>query len=157
MALDSTGVVIQCLRQNESAVCARFVHCLAKQLAQVLGALDEHIRAIYVTGDDIVFDDDQNRVENASTIGLLIWREQKAAAFDSLVTDLCRAVAQVYRNTIGVNDLPACPETYVIDDTDLEKLFGSAKCIRACLRQATYLLCAHNELVSIAYTREVLN
>jgi hypothetical protein len=91
------------------------------------------------------------------SIELLIWRERKATAFNSLITDLSRAVALAYRDTIEMRDPPILPDTYVIEDNDLKKLFGSAECIRLLLRQAAYVLRAHNELVDIAYAREMFN
>ncbi|MBN1581019.1 MAG: hypothetical protein JXA89_09980 [Anaerolineae bacterium] len=157
LGLDSTDAVIQCLRQKESAVCTTMLHCLGIQLAQALGKLDGHIRAVYIPYDDAPVDDNQTQIENDHAIGLLIWREQKAATFDSLVADLGRAVTQACQDMIGVQDLLARPKAYVIDDTDLQKHFGSAKFKRPCLRQAAYMLRAHDKLVDIAYARKGLN
>jgi hypothetical protein len=153
MALDGPDVVAQHLRQDQSASCACFCDSLTEQVAYALGALDERVWAIYAP-DDTLADDVCfcGGIPSVPLVHLLIWRQWRTTAFDSLVAALDRALAQVYKDKIGTQDLPTLLDVHVIDDGSFEKHFGSVRSKRAFMRPVAYWL-TRNEVVDIVYAR----
>ena len=156
MALDGPDVVAQHLRQDKGASCARFCRSLTKQVAQALGALDKRIWAVYAPddapGDDVCF---CGGIPSVPLVRLLVWRQWRTSAFDSLLAALDRALAQVYKDKVGTQDLPTFLDVHVIDDGSFEKHFGSTKSKRAFMRPAAYWL-TQNEIVDIVYARGMM-
>jgi hypothetical protein len=149
LALGGTEIVTEQLRQGKDPACTHMCCVLARQVAQALGALDERVRAIYTPNGSRF----HKTLSSVPAIDLTIWREQKTTAFDSLVADLDTALSQAYRDTVGTQDSSSLLDVHVIEDSDLEKHFGSGKRRRSSARLPSYLLRAHNELAEIVYAQ----
>jgi hypothetical protein len=155
MGLDGPQTAARHVRQGNAV--AR-MHCcsgIAKQVAESLGASEENIRAIYAPDYDILFQNlcSDKEAQDESMVRLLVWTQRKTAVLDSLVTAWDRALAQACRDKIGSHWQGPLLDVQVIDDTDVEKHFGSVRNESLATRLAVYWMSTMNQVVDIVYAR----
>jgi hypothetical protein len=126
IGVDSTEAVVDLLRQNDKTACGYCLYSIAKRLAASLGAVDEHVRAVYVldydaTPEDLCFG---TLDQGMPLIHLIVWAERKTAALSSLVAALDFALAQAYSDLVGGPEVGVLLDVQVIDDTDVENRTG---------------------------------
>ena len=125
MRLDSSQAVVDRLRSSNGRACEYCHYSVAKQVAESLGALDEHIKAVYIcdydaTPEDLCF----GEATQASLVHLVVWARRKTGALNSLVAALDRALVQSYADMIGMRQLTHLLDVQVIDDADVENRVG---------------------------------
>jgi len=100
---------------------------LAQQVAEALGALDDHVRAISLFEFEAT-PEDRALGENANSlpIHLLVQVDRKTSALNSLVAALDRALVKDYAEMIGPRRLGHVLDVQVIDDADVESRRGIA-------------------------------
>ena len=155
MGLDGPQAAAHHVRQGNAV--AR-MHCcsgIAKQIAESLGASEQNVRAIYAPDYDVLFRDlcSDEEARDESMVRLLVWTRRKTAALDSLVTAWDRALAQACRDKIGSHGQVPLLDVQVIDDTDVEKHFGSGRNEALATRLAVYWMWTMNQVVDIVYAR----
>jgi hypothetical protein len=126
MGQDSAEAVVDRLRQNDKTVCGYFLHGIAKRLAVSLGAVDEHVRAVYVldydaTPEDLCFG---TLDRGMPLIHLIVWAERKTAALGSLVAALDLALARACADLVGGSAAAGLLDVQVVDDADVENRTG---------------------------------
>jgi hypothetical protein len=155
MGLDSPQIAADQVRRGSTV--ARMYCCssIAKQVAESLGASEQNIRAIYAPDHDILFQDlcSGEEARNESMVSLLVWTRRKTAALDSLVTAWERALKQACRDRIDSHGQVPVLDVQVIDDTDVEKHFGSDRNEALATRLAVYWMWTTNQVVDIVYDR----
>jgi hypothetical protein len=77
---------------------------------------------------------------NTPLVHLLIWTQRKSPALNAGTAALGNALANVGQDVIGIRELPTLLEAQLIDNTDLEKLFGAGHRERWPVRLQGYLL-----------------
>ena len=151
MALDGPEDVTRHVRQGQRAACAHLCRILTQQVAQALGTMDTHIRAVY-TSDDLRL---MGETSDVPWIDLLVWRQHRTAAFDAWVSALDRALVHAYRDATDVPELLTLLDVRVIEDGDAQKFLGCCTHSRASERLVAHLLKTRNELVDVAYEKRV--
>jgi hypothetical protein len=125
MRLDSSLAVADRLRQGDNVTYSYFHDSLVRQVAQLLGALDEEVKAVYIdeydaSPEDLCF----GEAARTTVIYLIVWVRRKTSALSSLATALDRALAQCYANLIGTPRLTHLLEVQVIDDAEVKNRVG---------------------------------
>jgi len=125
MGLESPQTAIARLQKAEQKACTYCHYSIAEQVGAALGALDEHIKAVYMFEDDATPEDMCfSETPGVPLLHLLVWTERKTEAQKSLVAMLDRALAQSYGQLIGPRQLQHLLDVQVIDDADAEKRVG---------------------------------
>jgi hypothetical protein len=125
MRLDSSQAVMDRLMEGDGQACEYCHYSVARQVAESLGALDEHIKAVYIcdydaTPEDLCF----GEAGRALPIHLLVWAQPKTAALNVLVDTWDRALAQSYAEMLGGRQPAHVLDVQVLDDTAVEKRIG---------------------------------
>ena len=100
---------------------------LAQQVAEALGALDDHVQSVSLF-DFEATPEDRALGENADSlpIHLLVWVDRKTSALNSLVAALDRALVKDYADMIGPRRLGHVLDVQVIDSADVASRRGIA-------------------------------
>jgi hypothetical protein len=113
------------LRQGDRSTCSYHHYDLAKAVARSLGALDEHVRAVYVVDYDATPDDLCFGESNGDPlIHLIVWARRRTGALDALLVALDRALAESYGALVGLPRLTNLLDVQVVDDTDVNERVG---------------------------------
>ena len=117
--------VLERLRQGDRAACQRYRYGLAKQVAEALGVLDEHIKAVYVmdydaTPRDVCFCE----ANTDPRIHLIVWTQRRTHALSALAAAIDRALVQRYRDVVSAPDLQNLLDVQVVDDSDVSRRSG---------------------------------
>ena len=131
--VDSLDAVVDLLRQNDRAACEYCLYGVAKGVATHLGAMDEHVKAVYVLDYDATPEDLCFGTLNQDTplVHLIVWTERKTAALRSLVAALDRALAQAYADLFGGHQIKILLDVQMIDDADVENRTGHGALLQA--------------------------
>jgi hypothetical protein len=125
MGLESPQTAIARLQKAEQKACTYCHYSIAEQVGAALGALDEHIKAVYMFEDDATPEDMCfGELPGVPLLHLLVWTERKTEALKSLVALLDRSLAQSYGRLVGPRQLQHLLDVQVIDDADVEKRIG---------------------------------
>jgi hypothetical protein len=155
MGLDGPEAAAALMRQGNPIVRMHCCHELAEQVASSLRSAQQSIEAVYAPDCDSCpqgFCLDYGTPSTPS-VHLMVWARRKTPALGSRAATLGNALAQVYQSVVGTQGLPSLLHVQVIDDRDLEKLFGAGRREAWPLRLLTYLL-ASNEQVDLLYSRD---
>jgi hypothetical protein len=154
IGLDSPEAVAAQMRQANGAVRMHCCRELAEQIAASLRSSHQDIQAIFApdcgTCPQGVCAD--GGLSSAPSVHLLIWAQLKTPALGLRTAALGNALARVCQDTIGTQESPTLLHTQVIDDGDLQKLFGAGHKERWPMRLQAYLL-SMNEVVEEVGTR----
>jgi hypothetical protein len=117
-------------------------HGLAEQVAASLRASYKSVQAVYAPYCDTCPQDFcvDKGAHNTPLVHLLIWTQRKSPALNAGTAALGNALANVGQDVIGIRELPSLLEAQLIDNTDLEKLFGAGHRERWPVRLQGYLL-----------------
>jgi hypothetical protein len=114
-------------RMQENDLCAReyCYYSIAEQVGSALGAMDQHVKAVYVfeceaTADDLCFGD----AVYTPLLHLLVWAERRTEALNALVATLDRALAQQFAATVGPQGLRHLLDVQIIDDVEVQERSG---------------------------------
>ena len=125
MRLGDAQSVIDCLRAGDGRVCGYCNYSVAKQVAELLGTLDENIKAAYIYDYDATPQDlcpgDGGR---GLPIHLLVWADRKTAALKVMAETWDRALAQGYAEAIGGRSSAHVLDLQVVDNADVQKRMG---------------------------------
>jgi len=154
MSLDNSKAAARVLCQGDSVVRMNCCAGIAKQMTESLALSYAGINAVYAPScngcpEGFCLADG---VQNAPMVHLLVWAQHKTAAMDLRVAALDAALARAYRNTVGTNETPSLLRVGVLDDADLEHLFGNGHVSEWPFRLQAYLL-AMNEPVDPLFIR----
>ena len=123
--LDDAQVVIDHLRQGDGTVCHYCRYGLAKKLAESIGRLDDHVKAVYTVDYDATPEDRCYGSEaQTSPIHLIVWATRKTDALDALVKALDRALVEAYSDVVDLPQLAHLLDVQVVDDVDVEERTG---------------------------------
>jgi len=133
IGIDSLDAVADLLRQNDRTACEYCLYGMAKGVATSLGAMDKHVKAVYVldydaTPEDLCFG---TLNQGTSLVHLIVWTERKTAALSSLIAALDRALAQAYTDLLGGPQMEALLDVHMIDDADVENRTGHGALLQA--------------------------
>lgn len=125
MSLGSRQAVLEHLRQGDNSACTYCKYSLAKQVAAMLGSLDENIKSVYIcdydaTPEDLCF----GQTAQTSLIHIIVWTQRKTVALNSLVEALDRALAQSYADLTGMDQLTHLLDVQAVDDADVQNGTG---------------------------------
>jgi hypothetical protein len=146
MGLDGSEAVAEQMRQGNDLVRMHCCHGLAEQVAASLRSSYQDIQAVYAPDCNTCpqgFCADE-RVLQTPFVHLLVWAQHKTPALSSRTAALGNALARVGQGIVGTRELPNLLYARVIDNADLEKLFGAGRRERWPIRLQAYLL-AMNE------------
>ena len=130
------------VRQGNSTARMHCCHGLAEEMAASLRSSYQSIQAVYAPYCDACpqsFCLDE-AVQTAPLVHLLVWAHHKPPAIGSRAAALGNALASVCQDVIGVQELPSLLHVQVIEDADLEGLFGAGRRERWPIRLESYLL-----------------
>ena len=100
---------------------------LAQQVAEALGALDDHVRSVSLYEFDATPEDRSLGEKTESLpIHLLVWVDRKTSALSALVAALDRALVKDYAEMVGPRRLGHVLDVQVIDNDDVESRRGIA-------------------------------
>jgi hypothetical protein len=155
MGLDDSQAAAQHVRQGNAVARLHCCSSIAKQVAESLGGAEQKVRAIYAPDYDILFQDLCSDVgsQDESMVRLLVWTQRQTEALGSLVTAWDRALAQACRDKIGSQGQAPMLDVQVMEDTDIEKHFGSRWSEGMTTRLAVYWMWTMNQVVDIVYDR----
>jgi len=142
MGLESPKAAADQMRQGNNTARMHCCHGLAEQMAASLRSSYQNIQAVYAPYCDTCpqsFCLDQ-AVLSAPLVHLLIWAHQKTPAIGSRAAALGNALASVCQDMIGIRELPNLLHIQVIDDADLENLFGAGRRERWPIQLQAHLL-----------------
>jgi hypothetical protein len=154
MGLDGVQAAADRVRQGNTVARMHCCSSIARQVAESLGTSERNVQAIYAPDYDALFWDlcsDAERSE--SMVRLLVWTRRKTSEFDSLVSAWDRALAQACSEKLGAHEQAPSLDVQVMDDTDLERHFGSGRRRGMATRLAVYWMRTMNQAVDIVYTR----
>jgi len=133
MALRDVKALIACIKEGDPVACSYCHYHVAKELGEVMGRMDNNIRAVYAYN----FDDnlsDENYPQNAlpfSLIHMIVWAGRKTKALKALIEALDRALVIKHRNLFGRSDLEHALDIQVIDDEDVKTRTGYAALLKS--------------------------
>ena len=133
MGLRDTKALIACIKEGDPVACSYCHYNIAKELGEVLGCLDNNIKAVYAYD----YDDnlaDINCSENTSPFSLIhmiIWVGRKTKALTALIEAMDRALVQHQRRLLGLSDIEHLLDVQVIDDEDVKTRTGYAALLRS--------------------------
>jgi hypothetical protein len=125
--LSSLQKSLEKMREGDREALAYCHYQLAQQVAEALGALDDHVRSVSLyeseaTPEDRAFGENPESLP----IHLLVWTDRKTSALSALVAALDRALVKDYVEMIGPRRLGHVLDVKVIDDKDVESRRGIA-------------------------------
>jgi hypothetical protein len=133
MALSDVKALIACIKEGDPVACSYCHYFIAKELGEILGGLDNNIRAVYAYD----YDDNlshENCSENRlpfSLIHMIIWAGRKTKALNALIEAMDRALVQHHRYLLGLSDLQHVLDIQVIDDEDVKARTGYAALLKS--------------------------
>jgi hypothetical protein len=133
MALRDVKALIACIKEGDPVACSYCHYHVAKELGEVMGRMDNNIRAVYAYN----FDDnlsDENNPQNAlpfSLVHMIIWAGRKTKALGALIEALDRALVLKHRDLFGRSDLEHALDIQVIDDEDVKARTGYAALLKS--------------------------
>jgi hypothetical protein len=133
MALRDVKALIACIKEGDPVACSYCHYHVAKELGEVMGRMDNNIRAVYAYN----FDDnlsDENYPQKAlpfSLIHMIIWAGRKTKALRALIEALDRALVLKHRDLFGRSDLEHALDIQVIDDEDVKTRTGYAALLKS--------------------------
>ncbi len=136
MGLRDIKLLIARLKAGDPVACSYCHYNIAKELGEVLGSLDDNIRAVYAYD----FDDnltDINCVDNVSSfplIHMLIRADRNTKALNALTESIDRALVHHQRSLLGLEELQHVLDIQVVDDEDIRNRTGYAALLRSIYR-----------------------
>jgi hypothetical protein len=125
--LDGREGVVAARQRGDCVACEYLRYGLAKGLAEYVGSMDEHVRAIYTFDEDEPATRWDDALPNLTPgIRMLIWVERKSPALDTLVEALKTSAEQASRS-LGCrksNALCHQMDVLVVDDQDVQRRIG---------------------------------
>jgi len=125
--LSSPQESLEKMRKGDRDALAYCHYQLAQQVAEALGALDDHVRSVSLyefeaTPEDRVFGQNPESLP----IHLLVRVRRKTSALGALVAALDRALVKDYAEMVGPRRLGHVLDVQVIDDNDVASRRGIA-------------------------------
>lgn len=119
------GVVIERLCQHDARACEYCQYSLAQQVGAALGALDEHVKAVYVldydaTPEDVVF----GQEPETPLIHMILRVERKTNALKSLIDALDRALMQAYAQILGATGRQHLLDVQIVTEDEVSQRRG---------------------------------
>jgi hypothetical protein len=126
MSVEDSHVVLERMRQGDSVVSGYCLYSVARQVAQVIGSLDESVRAVYIFDCEATPEDEclGEVARGVPLLHLLVWTQRRTAALRALVTSLDGALVRAYASVLGQGALASLLDVQVIDDADVGRRSG---------------------------------
>jgi len=142
MSLEGPEAAADQMRRGNTVARMHCCHGLAEQIAASLRSSYQNVQAVYAPYCDTCpqnFCLDKG-VQSAPLVHLLIWTQQKPPTLGARAAALGNALARVCQDLVGLQELPNMLQARVIEDADLEKLFGAGRRQGWSVRLQSYLL-----------------
>lgn len=124
MRLESPEAALQIVKQGDRTAQSYFEYGLARQLAEHLGALDPHLRAVYLFDDEATPEDMVFGTARPLPIHLIAWVERKSGALDSLLAAMDRALLEGYVSLFDSPEVAHLLDAQVVDDAEVGSRSG---------------------------------
>jgi hypothetical protein len=120
------------LKAGDTQAHSYFQYALAEEVGDALGALDEHVEAVYLfdyeaTPEDVAF----SETHSPPLVHVLILTQRKTEALQALVSMLDRALAQGYAGRMHLERLQHLLDVQIIDAGDVEQNVGYGALLRS--------------------------
>jgi hypothetical protein len=125
--LDGKEAVLAARRHGDCAACDYLRYGLAKGLAEYIGLMDSHVKAIYVFDDvEPVVRWDKDLPNLSPGIRMLIWVERKSPALETLIESLKGSVEELSRSLGCSKSTAMCHQidTLIVNDKDVQRRIG---------------------------------
>jgi hypothetical protein len=128
MSLDGSHAVLERMRQGDGAASGYCLYSVARQIAQVIGSLDESVRAVYLFDCEATPEDEclGEVARGVPLLHLLVWTQRRTAALRALIASLDGALVRGYANVLGQSAPSSLLDVQVIDDADVGRRSGYA-------------------------------
>jgi len=125
MRMSGRASAVEAIKQGKLCACNYCNYSIAKQVAEALGALDDHVQSVYVcevdaTPDDVCF----GECAQGIPIHMIVWSTRKTSALEALVAGLDRALSQQYADLMGSMTCDHLLDAQVVDDADVRTRVG---------------------------------
>jgi len=154
MALESVEVAMEQIWKGNST--ARMLCCraLAEGIATSLRSSYDGIQAVYAPDCGSCPEGFCVAEGNpyAPFVHLLVWAQRKTPALGARAAALGNALSRVCQEMSSAQELPTVLQVQIIDDAELERLFGAGQRERWSVRLQAYLL-ASRDPVEEVYVR----
>jgi hypothetical protein len=133
MALHDIKALIACIKEGDPVACSYCHYNIAKELGEVLGRIDNNIRAVYAYdyADNLSGENCSDHALPFSLIHMIIWAGRKTKALKALIEAIDRALVQQHRRLFGLIDLEHVLDIQVIDDEDVKARTGYAALLKS--------------------------
>jgi hypothetical protein len=130
------------MRRGNTVARMHCCHGLAEQMAAALRSSYQTIQAVYAPYCEACPQSFciEEGIPNVPLVHLLIWAQQKPPTLGARAAALGNALARVCQDLTGLQELPNMLQARVLDDSDLEKLFGGGRRKRWSVQLQAYLL-----------------
>ena len=142
MSLEGPEAAADQMRRGNTVARMHCCHGLAEQIAASLRSSYQNVQAVYAPYCDTCPQSFciEEGVPNIPLVHLLVWAQQTPPTLGARAAALGNALARVCQDLTGLQELPNMLQARVVDDSDLEKLFGAGRRKRWSMRLQAYLL-----------------
>ena len=127
MGLAAPERALELMRQGDTTAHEYCHYCLADQVAEALGALDQNVKSVSMYGYDATAEDlTLAEGAHAPMIHLIVWAARRTGALHSLISALDGALVRDYSEMVGPRRMAHLLDVQVITDDDVEQRIGVA-------------------------------